>query len=243
MPNTLLQICQKFAGRQGLGLPASVAASSDPAVLQLKGLLEEFCDDLSTRKFWQATTIEATFTTVAAEDQGAISTLFPLGFEGVVRDTMFDRTQSLNVVGGVSADEWQARKAHNFSGPMYRFRIRRNRLLMNPAPAAGHVIALEYFSNYFIQGSDGSPPVTTYRRYFESDTDICLVDDALPIAYLRWAWKKDKGLDYAEDFTTYERLLASKASKDARPQAVCLDSESHPAQGPGIIISPGSWPL
>lgn len=239
MPMNLLQIVQEVRGRLGQPVPSSVAGNTDAGIVQTLGLLNEFLDDLVIRKYWQSNTIEATFTTVATESQGPLSTLFPYGYEGLLEDTFFNRTNMLQVRGGLSASEWAMRKARNMSGPLPAFRIRRNELLLNPVPTAGQTWAVEYFSSFFVY-SNASTPV--YRKYWLVDTDCCTLDDSLPMAYLKWAWKKEKGLDYAEDFRKYESMVEVKGMRDARPQTLSMD-DTCLGVGPGVIVSPGSWSL
>ena len=234
---SLLSIVQNHCTRSGLPVPASVQSSSDPQVSQLVGLLQEFCDDMITRRAWQANTFEATFTSTAAEDQGAIATIAPYGFEELLVETIFDRTQRLPLYGGINPSEWQSRKAFNFAGPLYSFRLRGGRLLFSPALPAAHIIAFEYFSSFFARTAAAVP-----QNYMVLDTDTCSLGDRLPSAYLRWAWKKEKGFDYAEDFAAYERLVMISSMRDGRPQKVSLDSKVRDMQ-PGVMVPYGSWNL
>lgn len=236
MPMTLVQIVQEARGRLGQPIPANVSGNTDAGIVQCMGLLNEFLDDLVLRKYWQANVREAVWTASAVEDQGALDTLFPYGYEGMVDGTFFNRSNMLPIEGSMSAEEWANRKARSFSGPLPAFRIRGNHLLMNPPPPAGHTLAVEYFSNYFVYNA----ATTTYRKYWLKDDDTCTVNDTLPIAYLKWAWKRDKGLDYAEDFRKYEAMLEAKSLRDARPQTLSMDAQPFTV-GPGIIVSPGSW--
>lgn len=237
----LLQIVQQFAGRTGIPVPTFVASNSDPQVLQAMGLLNEFCDDMTTRKAWQVTTLEATFVSTAAEDQGSIHTIAPYGFQRILLETVFDRTQELPLFGGLSASEWQARKAFNITGPQYEFRLRGDHLLFSPALPAAHTIAFEYNSTFYIQNNavSGTDPAA-YRQYWSKDTDTCLLNDALPLSYLRWAWKKEKGLEYAEDFAKYERIVATYCASDARPQVALLHGRTLELR-PGIWVPAGNW--
>lgn len=240
MSMTLLEIVQQTRGRLGQPIPGSVAGNADPSIIQCMGILNEFLDDLSVRQYWQSNTREASFVATAAEDQGSLDALFPFGYEGLIEDTFFNRTIRLIVRGGLSAQEWAARKAMNMSGPLPAFRIRGNNMLFNPIPAAGQTFSVEYFSSYFVYNP--ADPIPVYRKYWTKDTDTCLLGDTLPTAYLKWAWRKEKGLDYAEDFRKYEALVSTKGLRDRRPAQLCMDGGS-PSVGPGVTVSPGSWPL
>jgi hypothetical protein len=235
---TMLSIVQAHCGRSKLPVPASAQSSQDPQILQMVGLLQECFDDLVTRKMFQANVFEATFVSVAAEDQGAINTIAPYGFQQIILESIFDRTQRLPLLGGIGSAEWQARKAFNFTGPLYDFRLRGGRLLFNPSLPAAHTIAFEYQSSYFAVGGVTLLP----QQYLVLDVDTCVLGDAIPTAYLRWAWKKEKGFDYAEDFQSYQRLVATASARDARPQKVDMGGREQSLQ-PGIFVPYGSWNL
>ena len=101
MSLNLLEIVREARGRLGQSLPTSVAGNSDPGVIQMKGMLNEFLEDLVVRKFWQSNVIEGHFTALAQESQGELETLFP-GFEGILPDTVYNRTSRLQIGGGLA---------------------------------------------------------------------------------------------------------------------------------------------
>ncbi len=237
MSSTLLQIVQRFARRQGLAPVGSVNGSADRNTVQAQGLLEEFLDDMVTRKCWAQVTRECVFSSQAQENQGNIFDLTDGGFISIKLNSMWDRTQVLPIEGGENSESWQTMHAVNLRGPLPKSRLWQNDLYLFPIPAAGHTIAFEYFTSFMVTGTDG-----TKRRYFEQDSDTCVFDDALPTAYLRWAWKKEKGLDYSEEFRRYEELVNTLGVADSAPREVRLDNEVRSAR-PGIIVPEGSWNL
>lgn len=237
MAATLLQIVQRAFRRQGLPIPGSVVSSQDRSVLQALGLLEEFLDDMTTRKTWAQVTRQVLFASVAQEDQGSIFTLTDAGFASIKLNTMWDRTQILPIQGGQTSEEWQTMHAINLTGPLPRFRLWQNHLWLYPVPAPAHQIAFEYFTTFMVTGAD-----LVTKRYWTQDSDTCVFDDSLPTAYLRWAWKREKGLDYAEEFSRYENLIQTFGVADDAPREVSLDAEIRSAR-PGIIVPEGSWNL
>lgn len=237
----LLQLAQEFAKRTGIPVPASVLSNQDAMVMQILGLLNELCEDLYTRKTLQAANFEATFTSTASEDQGAMSTLAPYGFVSLVPNTFFDRTLRRSMLGGLTPAEWQMRKATLITGPFYQFRLWQDHLYVSPTMEPGHTIAFEYRSNWFVKNNNvtaGDP--ADYRAYWAQDTDSCRLGDAIPLNWLRWRWKAEKGLDYAEDFARYERILNTYQSSDAAPRPLSLD-DSVGQLRPGIWVPEGSW--
>ena len=235
---SMLTTVQHFYRRTGLPRPTTVYGNTDPQVLQVMALLEEEGNDLAARGAWEALTVEATHTSLAAEDQGAIATLASRGFRYIKNDTIWDRTDKLPIYGPLNGREWQAVKGFGSSGPRYRYRIRNGKLLVNPTPTAGHTWAFEYGSQHWILGADG----TTYKQYFTLDTDTMLLPETLLLMGLRWRWKKEKGLDYAEDFRTYEMQVKDALGRDGGKKTLAMDGEPH-APAPGVFVPEGSWSL
>jgi hypothetical protein len=82
MALSLLAIVQEFCRRTGMPVPTGVQSNGDKGVQQMLGLMNELCEDIETRKAYQQNTFETTFVSVAAEDQGAIDTICPYGYDG-----------------------------------------------------------------------------------------------------------------------------------------------------------------
>lgn len=234
---SLLTLIQSVCERTQLPSPASVMGSSDSQVVQLRALLDEEGQALSKRGEWEALKREATHTTLAAEDQGAITTIAPVGFRYIDNETMWDRTDNLPVplIGSVTWQRWKATVA---STPRFRYRIRGGRLLLTPTPSAGHTLAFEYLSDRWILGADG----TTYKNAFTLDTDTVLLPEDLLRLGLRWRWKKEHGLEYAEDFRDYEHQVADYLGRDGGKPMIYLDSQRDRVR-PGIIVPEYGWNL
>lgn len=233
---TLLELVQRFCRRQGLKYPAQVATSTEELVLQILELLNEELDDITQRQTWQGLAYETTWTTVATESQGQLATLAPHGFVSVINSTLWDRTQQVPFVLAGAAEAWQYLKALGFTGPFSEYRIRGNELLMIPVPSAGNTGAFEYRSNLAVLDVDG----TTRKRYFAADDDTPILQDSLMLAGLRWRWKREKGLDYGEDFRRYEELVANAAGRDGTKPVLDMGGRVKPIQ-PGIFVPVGSW--
>jgi len=88
----LLAIVREHARRQGLPQPASVASSQDGYAQQCLGLLNEFCDDLNTRKLWQTNVRQAQWEATATESQGRLETLAAACYEGIVPRTTYQHS-------------------------------------------------------------------------------------------------------------------------------------------------------
>ena len=234
---SLLTVVQHFCQRTGIPSPFDVMGNQVDSVIQVRALLEEEGQDLAARGRWQALVCEASFTTIATESQGAMTTLAPSGFDHIINQTIWDRTTRLPIAGPLDSAEWQAMKALVPAGPRYTFRIRGGQLLVNPAPVAGHSWYFEYASKNWILGADG----TTYKQFFTLNDDTLLVPETLALMGLRWRWKKEKGMDYAEDFRTYEMQVKDAIGRDGGKRVIYADNQNWRGPQPGIFVPAGSW--
>jgi hypothetical protein len=236
MALSLRDIAQEHCRRVGLPVPNSVVSNADANILQIFGLLQELLEDLVKRKAYQQVTREATWVSTATEDQGSIDTLAPSGFVSVLPGTFYNRSTNLEVSFGMTPEEWQSRKASSGTtaiGPWAR--LRNNRLLFSPIPTAGQTFAFEYRSSWFVQSATAVP-----LARWTGDTDTCILPDFIPLSWIGWRWKEEKGLDYAEAFRHYEELLASLAMRDGGPRPIDMAGER---PGAGASMPVGSWPL
>lgn len=235
---TLLELVQSFCQRTGLAVPTLAVGNTDPQVIQLIALLNEVVEDIVIRRpsGWTTLQLEATFTTLAAEDQGLLTTLAPYGFISIINDTIFNRTQRLPGFGPTSPQTWQYMKASGLTGPFNNYRIKEGRLFLYPAPPAGQTYAFEYLSTYAVSATNG----TTFKPYFTVDTDYFRLNEVLLLRGLRWKWKKEKGFEYDEERDEYETYLAELMGKDGTRPKLSM-SQGTPTIQPGIFVPSGNW--
>lgn len=235
-----MEIVREVCGIVGILRPSTVVGSGDTGVRQLVGLLNAEGRQLSARYGWEALTREATFATVAAEDQGAIATLIgvPNAYRYIVNETLFNRSRKEPICGPHSSMDWQLLKTLDLSGPFTEYRIRGGRLLFTPAPAAGESVYFEYVTRNWCTSEAGD----VQRSAIAADTDVVLLSDEIAIAGLEWRWRKAKGLSYAEEFRAYESLVADATARDGTKRRANLAGTSA-APERRIAVSPGSWPL
>lgn len=236
---SLLTTTQRFCERTNLTVPNTVIGSTDPQVVQIRALLEEIGIDLSSRFSWQSMTVQALHTTLAQEDQGDIATIAGNGWEYINNMTIWDRDRRLPVLGPLNGVDWQALKAVVVTGPQYQFRIQQNRLLVNPSPPADETWAFEYTSKNWITNAAGD----TYKQYFTADDDLMLLPEWICLMGLRAWWKKEKGLEYAEDMRMYETQIKDAAARDGGKPVLHMDDTPWNGPKPGIWVPSGSWPV
>jgi hypothetical protein len=198
-------------------------------------LLNEEASELATRTNWQALARESHFVTVAAEQQGLISTICPnLGY--VLNDTIWNRTIRRPVFGPLGAQYWQQQKAMFNAGPWNQYRIKGNSLNFFPAPAAGQDCYFEYVSKAIATDSTGAVEKTAYT----ADGDLSVLNEDILTYGLIWRWKAAKGLDFGTDFQKYERRVLDAIGKDAAKPILNM-GEARYDIFPAVIIPSGSW--
>lgn len=217
-----LQLIRELCGRTGISRPNSVASSGDTQVIQLLGLLNEEGQELSGRYEWESLTREATFVTVAAEDQGALTTIIGATnvYRHIVNETIWNRTTQEALLGPKAPRTWQGLKALGVTGPYSEYRIRGGHLLFLPAPSAGDTCAFEYLTKNWATDS----AATVQKSLVTADEDIFLLDEQLLLLGTRWRWLREKGLSYDEIFRAYESKVVDAMAKDGTKSTKNLDS-------------------
>jgi hypothetical protein len=217
----VLEVIQRATNAIGIPEPGAALASTDLSIIQLVELLNQECRSLSTRYDWQALQFEQTFTTLAAESQGTLASLITNGRElrYIRNDTIWNRTRREPIYGPRADRTWQGYKAVSITSPYSEYRIRGNTLLFLPAPTAGDTCAFEFQSKSSMSDAAG----TTFYTNANADTDLLLLDDELILAGVEWRWRKVKGLEYAEDFMTYERMVTDAMGRDGTKVTLSLD--------------------
>lgn len=249
MTMTLLDLVGEFCERTGVGLsngqkPNAIVGSQDETLLQMRGLLNEGITDLMTRgQSWPALQKEGSFVTVAAELQCTLVSAAPYGFKSMVDGTIYDRTQRRIVFGPRNAPKWQQAEALPTTGPLYSYRFWQENIYLQPAPPAGHNIYFEYMSDFPVYGkTSATVPTPIWKRRFTLDDDTFMLDENLLLKYLRWAWKKEKGLSFAVEKQDYEWVVSDALSSDDTKGELSMEGRSGDIQ-PGIWVPSGNWPL
>lgn len=231
---SLLTIVQAAAIDLNLQSPSAVATSTDTQVLQLMNLANRDGKDLVRRFDWQALTRETSFTTVATAQQTTLE-IVASDFSRMIDESMNNRTQHWRVIGPVSAVEWQRRLSLGAQvGVQNMFRIRGDAILFHPTPSAGDSVYFEYISKNWVEASNGDA-----KEAFTSDTDTALIDEDILILGVKWRFLKAKGLDYGEEFRSYEAALEAIFGSDGARGAVDMTGDSLDMTVPAV--PDGSW--
>lgn len=206
---TLLEIIQQSCRLLSLPIPTEVVTSTDTQVQLLYALANEEGRELATNgdKDWEQLTDQWSFTTVA--DAVQVDAV-PEDLDHFIPNSFFNRTTRLQVLGPVTPQMWQAIQAQPQLNLVYlAYRQRDEAFLITPPPAAGNEIYYEYVSKYWVRAANGD-----LKEQFTADTDEPRVPSALFWLGIRWRFLKSKGLDYAQDFDTYQRQVQQETARN-----------------------------
>jgi hypothetical protein len=219
---TLLSIVRDAASRLGLTPPSTVVSSPDENAKILLGLAQEEGKALADRHTWQALQTEHTFSTA----NGTASYALPSGFDGIIKDTVFNRTSRRRMEGDLSPSQWQETQASLVTMVNPAFRIRNSLFYISPTPTAIETIAYEYVTKNWCQSSGG-----TGQTEWAADTDTGILDEELTKLGIIWRFRSKKGFDYAEDMNNYEIRVNKAIFKDGARVTIdtsCMERDRVP---------------
>jgi len=234
---SLLTLIQDAARHPSLTLPVPTSVvgntqSNAPAFLVAA---KEELDSLATRAQWSKLTKEHTFTTTATAVQLTASA-FPVDFDRMINESMFNRTTRRKFWGPLTPEQWQHTQSAltTLVDPAYRFRG--TTILVHPVPATGETVAYEYISKYKARAADASEKET-----FTLDTDTTVFPEGIITLGIIWRYRKGKGLSFSNELEEYERRVVELIMRDGTRGRISTDPISrvtHPTapQTPETLI-------
>ena len=234
---SLLTLIQQSCRAPGVNLPVpnAVATSTNDTVLQLLEIANEEGVELAKRGQWQALLRTANFTTVATPVQTQLDTVAP-NFDYMVNNSFWDTTMRRPLFGPMSIQEYQQQVAMFAIGPWYQYIIFDGDIVFVPTPSAGDACAFAYITKAWCTDSTGATP----KESFTADDDVSLLDEQIMKLGIIWRWKQGKGLDYAEDYAKYERMVAEALGRDASKPVLNMGGTFYDVF-PGVWVPSGSW--
>jgi hypothetical protein len=207
MPITLLNAAKQVLGESGFDVPTGVVSADDKTFLYVA------CKSIRQLRAWQwqilvkSTTIAMT----TATDYALAS-----DFLAYVPDTLWSNGGMRPVNMPVTPNGWTILKSGIGLNPgQFNCRFIGGRLHVQN-PEDGGTLRYEYVSKNALTDTGG-----TSKEMFTADTDICLLDDELFLADLKWRYKKEKGIDdWQVDFKEFERYRKERQGQDRGSQTL-----------------------
>lgn len=230
MSSTLLTLTQRLVRRLALSTePTLVVGSTDPGIKQIRELFQEEGDSLVKRHDWSGLITSWTITLSTSPNL----TPFLADYERMNKDARLYRSGSkyTSLNGPIRADDWQylVNVAGTYPGYWRIF----GGYLQILGVSITETVSTEYISKNWILDTNGS----TTKAEWAADTDTTrFFRDDLMLAGVRWRWRQMKGLEYAEDMETYERILEIAISED-RAATTISTANTMPQ-----MLYPNTWP-
>ena len=207
---TLLTICQDAANLIGITAPDAVTSSTDTSTIQLEACANQEGRSQVQKYSWEVLIQEGSHTTIAAESQGAMTTI-ATDFGRFSNQTLWNRTTDRRYYGPITAAKWQQILAVVSGGITNYFRIRGGNLLMHPTPTAGESVKFEYVSKNWVDTSGGS---TANADKFSGDSQTTVLEEELVVLGVVWRFVKLKGLPDDQQFVAYQTRMAEYSNHD-----------------------------
>ena len=164
----------------------------------------------------------------------------PSGYDRMISDTNWDRTDHWRNIGTKSSQDWQFLQGGIISiGPRERYRIYNGKFRIFQALTTVYNFSFEYVSNYWVCATGSSEGT---KAEFTADTDTCVFPDDLMMAGLKFYFLKAKKLDYGIELGEFTRALSYNKAQD-----VPVPSMSLAPVGMNQLVGPwsvqdGNWP-
>ena len=217
----------------GLPVPAQAVSSTDSNVQKFVALAQDLGDELAERFWWRNLNIAGQIT------GDGTTTLFALPSDWGVLSPGQKFNSSvyplLPLPGPVSNETLSALKVLPSFPTRPVWRIIGGTLEFFPALGAGEVVTFNYYSTNWVSNAGG----TQRQPGFLLDSDFSMIDEKLLRRGLVYRWKQSKGLDYAEDFRSYQISLDRAAGREDAERIVAMSSSMPVDDGswfPGLII-------
>jgi len=199
--------------------------------------------DLATRFEWQQLHTRHRFHHVGGANYLAldINTALP-DYHGFVNRSLWDVTSRLEVNGPLNPKEWTTLTTMLISQARYSYRMQGGALYIFgvPSPLSAIDFQFEYISHYGVYN-----PVTLQNtETYTDDTSYPRLPARLILADIKWRWKANKGLPYAEDQRAFELMITDTIGREPQSDLV-LDQQDQRllSAGPNLLVAAGSWPL
>lgn len=216
---TILTVIQD-ACVSGIALerPTAVYGSSVREHLELGAVANEMADMIVASHDWQKLQRLATIT----GDGSTTAFDLPSDYARMALETQL---WSSVIEGPLLAvrdkDVWLQAVTRNYEFLTNAWTIYGDQIHFRPALDSGETVTYWYQSDLTVQPSSGSN-----KTAFDADTDTFRLDERLLKLGIIWKWREMKGLPYAEDMATYERLLSKLMTADRGPAVLTSGSSN-----------------
>lgn len=213
---SILSVLQTAMPICGLPIPYQSISSTDPTINKFVALAQDIGDELRERFYWRNLNIAGTLT-----GDGA-TTLFALPSDWATLSPGQRFYSSvyplLSLPGPVSNESMASLKVLPSYPTRPVWRIIGGTLEFFPALKLGEIITFNYYSMNWVSNAVG----LIRQPGFLLDSDFSMIDEIVLRRGLIYRWKQSKGLDYAEDFRSYQMSLDRAAGREDSERIISM---------------------
>lgn len=211
---SLLTVFQQ-ACTSGIALekPSAVYGSTTREHVELANIANEMAAMIAASHEWQILNKIAVITGDGTAEDFAL----PADFDRMLDKSQLWSTSLETPLSPISdRDDWLELDIKTFDFVINAWIIYAGEIHIKPALSTG--VQVKYFYQSNLWGLNGATPISE----FTADTNTFRIDERLLKLGIIWKWREMKGLPYAEDLATYERLLAKLAMRDKGSRIIRL---------------------
>lgn len=230
----ILNVIQSASLRCGLPSPSGAVSATDLITQQMVSFAQQEGDETASSFDWRQLKIALTIT------GNGSTTLWPLpaDFERFLPGEAFFSSMypTIPLIGPMTDEEFLAAKALPVMPIRPIWRLIGTNIEIWPALANGEVINSQYRTLNWILGADA-----TAKSTFTLDSDTIRFPERIITMGVVWRWKRAAGLDYAEEFRTYQMERDKIAGHDAGNRTIHMSHRTRIPDNywPGFItVSP-----
>lgn len=231
--DTVLEVVRSFCEEQGLPVPSALVGATDAHTRQLRRMLQTAVTELLEYP-WQQQRVTLTWTSAAGADQGALVTILP-GYNGMVKNSLWNKTRDLPILGPLTEAQWAALQVFPGEGPEDQYIIQGDHLYVSPALNGTDELTVVYNTTYGYLSNAGVP-----QDSLLADNQTVIFPDVVIGKALEVKWKAAKGEAYADDSLALMNFVSKNLVRDTAP-TLRLDG-AVTGRRPGIVIPAGDWP-
>lgn len=215
----------------GLPAPSQAVSSTDPNVAKFVALAQDLGDELRERFYWRNLNIAGQIT------GDGTTTLFALPSDWATLSPGQRFNSSvyplLSLPGPVSNETMASLKVLPSYPTRPVWRIIGGTLEFFPALGLGEIVTFNYYSTNWVSNAAG----LVRQPGFLLDGDFSMIDEIVLRRGLIYRWKQSKGLDYAEDFRSYQMSLDRAAGREDSERIISMARQNMDLNGwfPGTV--------
>lgn len=220
----LSTIIDDVTAQIGIARPSFVVGNTNTDAQQLLRITQLAGDTLLQDHAWGALINRNTFSATAEFDD--FDRFYPVS-------NLWDVGRNRPVSGPLNQEEWTSILVRNVTGGEKYWTMYQGAIWIYPAPDATDEFTFSYVTKNWIRPEGEAEDVARWT----ADSDTSLIPEQLLTLSSVWRWKQMKGLDYAEDLSTFERTRERLIARDRGPRVIGM---ADPFRGTDYLDS--YWP-